>query len=193
MSRIEHDGELLGVLVHDPAVEAEDPGLVEAVGNAAALALENEALAAQVRRSSKMCGVPRADRRRSRCGTPARRARPARRSPAASRRPRDPAPGRKETSEGLRTSSMRRPRSSRSRSARYAAWREASTDDPHGGRARRGPGRPGRASAAAGHGPGARPAVRTRGRGHRLLRRRRGADECRSPRGGNGGACDGRG
>ena len=47
--RIEHDGELLGVLVHDPAIEAEDPGLVEAVGNAAALALENEALAAQVR------------------------------------------------------------------------------------------------------------------------------------------------
>ena len=49
VTRIEHDGEILGVLVHDPAIESEDPGLVEAVGNAAALALENEALAAQVR------------------------------------------------------------------------------------------------------------------------------------------------
>jgi signal transduction histidine kinase len=49
VTRLERDGELLGVLVHDPAVEAEDPGLVEAVGNAARLALENERLAAEVR------------------------------------------------------------------------------------------------------------------------------------------------
>ena len=49
VTRLEHDGELLGVLVHDPAIDAEDPGLVEAVGSAASLALENERLAAQVR------------------------------------------------------------------------------------------------------------------------------------------------
>jgi signal transduction histidine kinase len=49
VTRLERDGELLGVLVHDPAVEAEDPGFVEAVGNAARLALENERLAAEVR------------------------------------------------------------------------------------------------------------------------------------------------
>ena len=49
VTRLERDGELLGVLVHDPAIEAEDPGLVEAVGNAARLALENERLAAEVR------------------------------------------------------------------------------------------------------------------------------------------------
>ena len=49
VTRLEREGELLGVLVHDPAIEAEDPGLVEAVGNAARLALENERLAAEVR------------------------------------------------------------------------------------------------------------------------------------------------
>jgi signal transduction histidine kinase len=49
VTRLERDGELLGILVHDPAIEAEDPGLVEAVGNAARMALENERLAAEVR------------------------------------------------------------------------------------------------------------------------------------------------
>ncbi|HEX6867498.1 MAG TPA: histidine kinase [Candidatus Limnocylindrales bacterium] len=49
VTRLERDGELLGLIVHDPAIDAEDPGLVEAVGNAARLALENERLAAQVR------------------------------------------------------------------------------------------------------------------------------------------------
>jgi signal transduction histidine kinase len=43
------DGELLGVLVHDPALEREDRGLVPAVATVARLALENERLAAQVR------------------------------------------------------------------------------------------------------------------------------------------------
>jgi signal transduction histidine kinase len=37
------------MLVHDPALDDEDPGLVEAVGAAARLAIENERLAAQVR------------------------------------------------------------------------------------------------------------------------------------------------
>lgn len=46
---LEWDGELLGVLIHDPAIEADDPGLVEAVSSAARLAIENERLAAQVR------------------------------------------------------------------------------------------------------------------------------------------------
>jgi signal transduction histidine kinase len=49
VTRLEREDELLGVLIHDPAIEAEDPGLVEAVGNAARLALENERLAAEVR------------------------------------------------------------------------------------------------------------------------------------------------
>jgi signal transduction histidine kinase len=49
VTRLERDGDLLGVLVHDPAIEADEPGLTDAVGNAAGLALENERLAAQVR------------------------------------------------------------------------------------------------------------------------------------------------
>ena len=69
---IERDGELLGLLVHDPAVDAEDPGLVEAVGNAAGLALANERLAAQVRaqleevRASRVRLVDAADAERRR-------------------------------------------------------------------------------------------------------------------------------
>ncbi len=50
VARLERDdGELLGILVHDPALEREDPGLVPAVASVARLALENERLAAQVR------------------------------------------------------------------------------------------------------------------------------------------------
>ena len=46
---VERDGELLAVLVYDPAIEIEDPGRVAAVGSVAGMALENERLAAQVR------------------------------------------------------------------------------------------------------------------------------------------------
>ena len=49
VARLERDGELLAVLVYDPAIEREDPGRVGAVGSVARLALENERLAAQVR------------------------------------------------------------------------------------------------------------------------------------------------
>jgi signal transduction histidine kinase len=50
ITRLERDdGELLGILVHDPALEREDRGLVPAVATVARLALENERLAAQVR------------------------------------------------------------------------------------------------------------------------------------------------
>lgn len=49
VARLEREGELLAVLVHDPAVAREDPGLVEAVGSVARLSLENERLAAQLR------------------------------------------------------------------------------------------------------------------------------------------------
>jgi signal transduction histidine kinase len=49
VARVERDGKLLALLVHDPAIDAEDPGLVEAVGSAAGLALENARLAAEVR------------------------------------------------------------------------------------------------------------------------------------------------
>ena len=49
VTRLQHDGALLGVLVHDPETDRQDPGLVEAAGTAARLALENERLAAEVR------------------------------------------------------------------------------------------------------------------------------------------------
>ena len=49
VTRVERDGELLAVLIDDPAAVDEDPGLAEAVGSVARLALENERLAAQVR------------------------------------------------------------------------------------------------------------------------------------------------
>jgi signal transduction histidine kinase len=49
VARLERDGQLLAVLVYDPAIEREDPGRVAAVGSVARLALENERLAAEVR------------------------------------------------------------------------------------------------------------------------------------------------
>jgi signal transduction histidine kinase len=49
VTRVESNGSLLAVLVHDPEIESEDPGLVERVGAVARLALENERLSAQVR------------------------------------------------------------------------------------------------------------------------------------------------
>jgi len=48
-TRLERDGELLAVIVHDPGLEREDAAFVEAVGSVARLALENERLSAQVR------------------------------------------------------------------------------------------------------------------------------------------------
>jgi signal transduction histidine kinase len=73
VARLERDdGELLGVLVHDPAVDDEDPGLVPAVASVARLALENERLAAQVRaqldevRSSRLRIVEAGDAERRR-------------------------------------------------------------------------------------------------------------------------------
>jgi signal transduction histidine kinase len=48
-TRLEHDGRLVAALIYDPAVAREDPGLVEAAGDAARLALENGRLAAEVR------------------------------------------------------------------------------------------------------------------------------------------------
>ena len=49
LARLERDGETLAALVYDPAIEAEDPGRVDAVASVARMALENERLAAQVR------------------------------------------------------------------------------------------------------------------------------------------------
>jgi signal transduction histidine kinase len=49
VTRLEGDGELLAVLIHDRAADAEDPGLAEAVGSVARLSLANERLSAQVR------------------------------------------------------------------------------------------------------------------------------------------------
>jgi signal transduction histidine kinase len=49
VARLERDGEPLATLLYDPAVEAEDPGRIDAVASVARMALENERLAAQVR------------------------------------------------------------------------------------------------------------------------------------------------
>jgi signal transduction histidine kinase len=46
---LDGDEEPLGVLVHDPALQREDPELLDAVASVARLAIENERLAAQVR------------------------------------------------------------------------------------------------------------------------------------------------
>jgi signal transduction histidine kinase len=60
LARIERNGEPLAVLVHDPAIDEEDPGLVEAVSSAARLAIENERLTAQVRAQLEEVRVSRA-------------------------------------------------------------------------------------------------------------------------------------
>ena len=49
LARLERDGQPLAALLYDPAIEAEDPGRVDAVASVASMALENERLAAQVR------------------------------------------------------------------------------------------------------------------------------------------------
>lgn len=51
VTAIESDGKALAALIHDPAVDEEDPGLVEAAGSAARFALERERLHAEVRAS----------------------------------------------------------------------------------------------------------------------------------------------
>jgi signal transduction histidine kinase len=48
VTRVEREGECIGAIVHDPALDY-DPQLVEAVAAAAALALENERLEAELR------------------------------------------------------------------------------------------------------------------------------------------------
>ena len=49
VARVEQGHDLLAVLIYDRTLDDEDPGLVEAVGSAARLALDNERLSAQVR------------------------------------------------------------------------------------------------------------------------------------------------
>jgi signal transduction histidine kinase len=48
VTRVERDGECIGAIVHDPALD-DEPELVDAVAGAAALALENERLEAELR------------------------------------------------------------------------------------------------------------------------------------------------
>lgn len=48
VTRLQREGEMLAVLIYDAAIEAEDPGRIEAVTAVAGMALENERLAAQV-------------------------------------------------------------------------------------------------------------------------------------------------
>ena len=72
VTRLEHGDELLGVLVHDPLIEVEDPGLVEAVGTRLGSRSRNERLAAEVRaqleevRASRVRIVEAADAERRR-------------------------------------------------------------------------------------------------------------------------------
>jgi len=49
VSHVDHDGRRVATIVYDATVVEEDPGLVDAVGSAAALALENERLDAELR------------------------------------------------------------------------------------------------------------------------------------------------
>jgi signal transduction histidine kinase len=51
VTAIESGGKPLAALIHDPAVDEEDPDLIAAAGSAARLALENERLQAEVRAS----------------------------------------------------------------------------------------------------------------------------------------------
>jgi signal transduction histidine kinase len=48
VSKVDHDGTTVAALIHDPSL-LEDPGLIEAVGAAAGLALENSRLHAELR------------------------------------------------------------------------------------------------------------------------------------------------
>ena len=140
VTRLERGDELLGVLVHDPLIEVEDPGLVEAVGNAARLALENERLAAEVRaqleevRASRVRIVEAADAERRRVerdlhdGAQQRLVALAMRLQVA----------KQSTPEAAALSTTRhdRARDRDRRGARTRPWRPP--DDPHGIRARGG-------------------------------------------------------
>ena len=83
---VERDGREVAALVYDAALD-DDPELVEAVGAAAAIALENEALHAESRALARgAAGLARAARGGGRLRAAAARAQPARRRPAAPRR-----------------------------------------------------------------------------------------------------------
>ena len=49
VTRLERDGQLLALLIHDPAIDEGDPEFVPAVGSVAQMALVNERLSAQVK------------------------------------------------------------------------------------------------------------------------------------------------
>jgi signal transduction histidine kinase len=49
VTTIERDGQVLAVFIGDPAIVADDPGLLDAVGAVARMAIDNERLSAQVR------------------------------------------------------------------------------------------------------------------------------------------------
>ena len=176
VTRLERDDELLGVLVHDPAIEVEDPGLVEAVGNAARLALENERLAAEVRaqleevRASRLRIVEAADaeRRRSSATSTTAPSSGSWRSPCGSRSPRAP-PG---DGTARRGDGRARDRHRRGPGPAGGSTRPSSRDRPPAPRL----------EALAERTPfpvavDVTIAIRRAGRGDGLLRHRRGADE----------------
>ena len=79
----QRDGAPVAALVYDRSLD-DDPELVEAVGGAATIALENRLLQAAVRRPARrVAGVAAAARHRGRRRAPSDRAQPARRRPAA--------------------------------------------------------------------------------------------------------------
>ena len=108
MTLIEHDGQPLAALVHDPILR-EEPKLVEAVAAAARLALVNARLHAEVRSQLETVKESRARIvERCRRGAAAHRARSARRRAAASRRAR-PRTAKRATADRARRATRHRP------------------------------------------------------------------------------------
>ena len=92
---VEREGNRVAAIVHDAELDA-TPELVHAAASAAALAIDNERLKADLRARSRSCATRAAASSRRRRRPPRDRARPARRRPAAARlaRARPAAPAR---------------------------------------------------------------------------------------------------
>ena len=183
---VESDGTVLAALVYDGSLD-DDPELVEAVRAAAGMALENERLHAEAESQARRgTGVARAHRRGERCRAPAPGAQPARRRPAAPRRPvAAAAPARGPRGRRPVGAGTRRDRELRARPVAGGAARAGARDPSRGARPRpRGRARlAGLAVARADQGRvrGRRPASRA-GRARGLLRGLRGADQRRQVR-----------
>ena len=193
VTRVEREGATVAVLIHDPGLDAETPGLVGAAGSVAALALENERLSAQVRaqldevRASRTRIVEAGDAERQRIerdlhdGAQQRLVALALRLQTA----RATTTGANELLDQATAELQGRG----GRSPRHRAW--AAPDDPHRARSRRRTGGVGRAIGDAD--PARRPRRPTslQRRGCCVFRGRRGADEPRPLLDGHPGLSDG--